>query len=93
MLRSLGNGECVFRDLDGRAGRIMVDLISDDLRRYLDTNPTRARSAQAPVRARPGLGGPGGPAPNGSRGITANGAHSTPHTAPDRPDAIQAPIT
>jgi hypothetical protein len=92
-LRSLGNGECVFRDLDGRAGRIMVDLISDDLRRWLDTNPTRARSAQAPVRTRPGLGGPGGPAPNGSRGITANGAHNTPHTVPDRPDAVQAPIT
>ena len=44
-LRSLGNGECVFRDLDGRAGRIVVDLMSDQLRRFLDTNPTRARSA------------------------------------------------
>ncbi|GAA3408037.1 hypothetical protein GCM10018952_03700 [Streptosporangium vulgare] len=40
MLRSLGNGECVFRDLDGRAGRIGVDLISDELLRWLDTNPT-----------------------------------------------------
>ena len=49
VLRSLGNGECIFRDLDGRAGRIVVDLISDDLRRWLDTNPTRARSAQVPV--------------------------------------------
>jgi hypothetical protein len=48
-LRSLGNGECIFRDLDGRAGRIMVDLISDDLRRWLDTNPTRARSDEAPL--------------------------------------------
>jgi AAA-like domain len=41
-LRSLGNGECIFRDLDGRAGRIGVDLISDELRECLDTNPTRA---------------------------------------------------
>ncbi|WP_326644715.1 ATP-binding protein [Streptosporangium sp. NBC_01755] len=41
VLRSLGNGECVFRDLDGRAGRIGVDLISDELLRWLDTNPTR----------------------------------------------------
>jgi hypothetical protein len=49
VLRSLGNGECIFRDLDGRAGRIVVDLISDDLRRWLDTNPTRAQSEQAPV--------------------------------------------
>ncbi|WP_329085880.1 MULTISPECIES: ATP-binding protein [unclassified Streptosporangium] len=40
VLRSLGNGECVFRDLDGRAGRIGVDLISDELLRWLDTNPT-----------------------------------------------------
>ncbi len=39
-LRGLGNGECVFRDLDGRAGRIGVDLISEDLLRWLDTNPT-----------------------------------------------------
>ncbi|RAY14398.1 ATPase [Actinomadura craniellae] len=43
VLRNLGNGECVFRDLDGRAGRIGVDLISDELLRWLDTNPTRAR--------------------------------------------------
>ncbi len=49
VLRSLGNGECVFRDLDGRAGRILIDLVSDQLRRWLDTNPTRAGSAQAPV--------------------------------------------
>src|SRR5215831_17250098 len=46
-LRGLGNGECIFRDLDGRAGRIAVDLISDDLRRCLDTNPTRAHSGEA----------------------------------------------
>jgi hypothetical protein len=44
VLRGLGNGECIFRDLDGRAGRIGIDLISDDLRKWLDTNPTRARS-------------------------------------------------
>jgi hypothetical protein len=50
-LRGLGNGECIFRDLDGRAGRIAVDLISDDLRQCLDTNPTRARSDQVPVAA------------------------------------------
>src|SRR5262249_44873853 len=54
VLRSLGNGECIFRDLDGRAGRIVVDLISDDLRRWLDTNPTRATSAQVPVSEQKG---------------------------------------
>jgi hypothetical protein len=43
VLRNLGNGECIFRDLDGRAGRIGVDLISEELHRWLDTNPTRAR--------------------------------------------------
>jgi RecA/RadA recombinase len=60
-LRALGNGECIFRDLDGRAGRIAVDLISDELRQCLDTNPTRARSGDvpaAPVRDRqPSPGG------------------------------------
>jgi hypothetical protein len=50
-LRMLGNGECIFRDLDGRAGRIAVDLISDDLRRCLDTNPTRTRQGEAPAAA------------------------------------------
>jgi hypothetical protein len=46
VLRALGNGECIFRDLDGRAGRIGVDLISDELKQCLDTNPTRARPAE-----------------------------------------------
>jgi RecA/RadA recombinase len=61
-LRGLGNGECIFRDLDGRAGRIAVDLITDELRQCLDTNPTRARAGEvpaAPVRdhqARQGAG-------------------------------------
>jgi hypothetical protein len=43
MLRGLGNGECVFRDLDDRAGRIGVDLVSEEPRDWIDTNPTRAR--------------------------------------------------
>jgi AAA-like domain len=42
-LRSLGNGECVFRDLDDRAGRIGIDLVSDELRDWIDTNPTHRR--------------------------------------------------
>jgi hypothetical protein len=51
VLRGLGNGECVFRDLDGRAGRIGIDLISDEWRRRLDTNPTRTSPAQASAEA------------------------------------------
>ncbi|MFC6082297.1 ATP-binding protein [Sphaerisporangium aureirubrum] len=46
-LRALGNGECVFRDLDGRAGRIGVDLISEDLLRWLDTNPTHDKPGES----------------------------------------------
>jgi RecA/RadA recombinase len=42
-LRSLGNGECVFRDLDDRAGRIGIDLVSEELRDWIDTNPTHRR--------------------------------------------------
>jgi hypothetical protein len=57
-LRALGNGECIFRDLDGRAGRIGVDLISDELRQSLDTNPTRSRLGDVPYDepAQPGVG-------------------------------------
>jgi len=46
ILRGLGNGECIFRDLDDRAGRIGVDLVSEELRDWIDTNPTRARRPQ-----------------------------------------------
>ena len=46
MLRALGNGECIFRDLDDRAGRIGIDLVSEELRDWIDTNPTRARPGQ-----------------------------------------------
>jgi RecA/RadA recombinase len=73
-LRTLGNGECIFRDLDGRAGRIGIELISDDLRRSLDTNPTRARPGDVPVGSPRGEldparhnispGDPGGRSPN-----------------------------
>ena len=45
VLRGLGNGECIFRDLEGRAGRIGIDLITEEMRRWLDTNPTRSRPA------------------------------------------------
>jgi AAA-like domain len=59
-LRGLGNGECIFRDLDGRAGRVGIDLISDELRQSLDTNPTRARpdtaAAPIPVSPQPAIG-------------------------------------
>jgi hypothetical protein len=46
ILRALGNGECIYRDLDDRAGRIGVDLVSEELRDWIDTNPTRARRPQ-----------------------------------------------
>jgi hypothetical protein len=67
VLRSLGNGECVFRDLDGRAGRIGVDLISDDLLRWLDTNPTHDR---------PGENGNDPPGGIGRSGATAQEVRS-----------------
>jgi hypothetical protein len=74
VLPSLGNGECIFRDLDGRAGRIVVDLISEDLRRWLDTNPTRAQSAQVPVSGPDEAGRQGGDqGGTGPRGERATG--------------------
>jgi len=53
VLRSLGNGECIFRDLDDRAGRIGVDLVSEQLRDWIDTNPTRARRPPQPAATTP----------------------------------------
>jgi hypothetical protein len=53
VLRSLGNGECIFRDLDDRAGRIGVDLVSSELRDWIDTNPTRVRHADPSARREP----------------------------------------
>jgi hypothetical protein len=95
VLRGLGNGECIFRDLDGRAGRIVVDLISDDVRRWLDTNPTRARSAEAPESGRDAqqvAGRPSGSAkpvwPHAGHGGQSNGQH-TAHGRP--PSPVQAP--
>ena len=68
VLRGLGNGECIFRDLEGRAGRIGIDLISDELRRWLDTNPTRARRAEAPAPP------DGQPAPQGRQAAPQDGS-------------------
>jgi AAA-like domain len=69
VLRGLGNGECIFRDLDGRAGRIGIDLISAELTKWLDTNPTRARPDEVPlppVRGPAHAAGPAGPPPPSS---------------------------
>jgi hypothetical protein len=96
-LRSLGNGECVFRDLDGRAGRIIVDLMSDQLRRFLDTNPTRVRSAGAtgPTGSARASGEPSGQA---SAGSVAGNGQSAPGgngrvAGEERPGAVgQRPI-
>jgi hypothetical protein len=63
VLRALGNGECIFRDLDGRAGRIGIDLVSDELRDWIDTNPTRAHR---PHPGQPGPDAAGAPAAEAS---------------------------
>src|SRR4051794_2685429 len=69
VLRNLGNGECIFRDLDGRAGRIGVDLVSEELLRWLDTNPTRSKPGEVAV----------------SDGRSEGGPPSGPHDAPHDP--------
>jgi RecA/RadA recombinase len=95
VLRGLGNGECIFRDLDGRAGRIGIDLISDELRQWLDTNPTRARRSEesAPPDDR---GAPGGdPVPAiGKHSVSQHGV-SSPGTGPPgtEPPAIESPAS
>jgi hypothetical protein len=86
VLRSLGNGECIYRDLDDRAGRIGIDLVSDELRDWIDTNPTRVsgskRSQADPATRResiadepppPGEGAPvAGPPPARTRAAEAS---------------------
>ena len=74
VLRALGNGECIFRELDDRAGRIGIDLVSDELKDWIDTNPTRAkrtrpdpRTSRQPRRARPRRANLGGQPPRGQR--------------------------
>ncbi len=86
VLRGLGNGEAVFRDLDERAGRIGVDLASDELQRWLDTNPTRSRPDEAshPRGAAPGAGGADSaepPAPPGAGNDDDDGGRPARETA------------
>ena len=91
VLRSLGNGECVFRDLDGRAGRIAVDLISDELRHWLDTNPTRAPERHVPVPAHPAapvVAGPGRTA--GPESAVPGGPSGAAHSGSARPGSAAA---
>jgi hypothetical protein len=39
-------GECLMRDLDGRVGRVQVDLVTDELRAALDTTPHALREEE-----------------------------------------------
>lgn len=39
MVANLRNGECIFRDLDGRVGTLAIDAVSDELRHAFDTTP------------------------------------------------------
>jgi RecA/RadA recombinase len=78
ILRALGNGECIFRDLDDRAGRIGIDLVSDELTDWIDTNPTRARRARPEQKTArlPGAGGSPRPAGRPPASAPAAGAPS-----------------
>jgi len=83
VLRALGNGECIFRDLDDRAGRIGIDLISDELRNWIDTNPTRGRGSRGsqPGPSNPGATGSAGadaPPPHPASTAAGSSAVSTP---------------
>jgi AAA domain-containing protein len=80
VLRGLGNGECIFRDLEGRAGRIGIDLISDEMRQWLDTNPTRAKPTDASAAASPAE-----PAPRLLTTSLSAGRHRSPLGPPTHP--------
>ena len=76
VLRALGNGECIFRDLDDRAGRIGIDLVSQELRDWIDTNPTRARGSR-----------PDSPDPGPGRFFSADAAYPAGTSAAGAPAA------
>ena len=73
-LRALGNGECIFRDLDDRAGRIGIDLVSDELKDWIDTNPTRAKRTQPDPRTARLPGGDSSPRPRSHPAASASAA-------------------
>jgi len=73
-LRALGNGECIFRDLDDRAGRIGIDLVSDELKDWIDTNPTRAKRTQPDPRTARRPGGDSSPRPRSHPAASAPAA-------------------
>ena len=90
VLRGLGNGECIFRDMEGRAGRIGIDLITEEMRRWLDTNPTRSRpvpvAGAAPEAAAPSNTGPSaGSAQPGAGSASEPSAPANTGTAPALP--------
>jgi hypothetical protein len=86
VLRALGNGECIFRDLDDRAGRVGIDLVSEELRDWIDTNPTRARGPAAPGPADPGAAaGADGPPPPPASTAAGSPAPSTSTSTPAAP--------
>ncbi|HEV2375673.1 MAG TPA: ATP-binding protein [Streptosporangiaceae bacterium] len=79
VLRGLGNGECVFRDLEGRAGRIGIDLVSDEMRQWLDTNPTRSKPAAVPGSHH--APADEAPTPQAPTREASGSAHQTPNVA------------
>ena len=78
VLRNLGNGECIFRDLDGRAGRIGIDLVSEELLRWLDTNPTRSKPGETVAREPSTPHGGESPPPDASRGPAGEAPQEVP---------------
>jgi hypothetical protein len=38
-VRRFADGECLLRDLEGRVGRVQVDLVTDEIRNAFDTTP------------------------------------------------------
>src|SRR5271167_1382714 len=86
VLRSLGNGECIFRDMDDRAGRIGIDLVSEELQDWIDTNPTRVSGSRrsepdpATTRREPNADGP--PPGEGTPAVSASAASTRSAEAP-----------
>ena len=86
VLRSLGNGECIFRDLDGRAGRIGIDLVSAELQ-GLDRHQPHPGQASEATRLRPArwAGRRAADAPADVRGRHASGGSVVVNAEPGAP--------
>lgn len=86
-VRTLGNGECLFADLDGRVASVQIDLVFRDLAEALDTTPhpdgRPARAVQPDPIGNGSVGHEAVGSPGGDAGILGDEAEPASLTGPN----------